>query len=68
MKIQLSREDKIELLLAIKNSVWNTDKTPNLLAKLSDKSVRVDTIPILSDEDIQKVIEINNELKKNKVI
>ena len=45
MKIILSRDEKIELLQAIKLG-----------------------IPVLTDEDIQKIIEINNELKKKKSI
>lgn len=67
MKIQLSKEDKIELLKALKFGMWDTDCTPNLWSKIKGLPSIDDKIPILSDEDIEKVIEINNELKRKKL-
>lgn len=68
MRIVLSREDKIELLQAMKLGIWDTARTPNLCARLKELPNIDGNIPVLTDKDIQKVIEINNELKKAKVI
>ena len=68
MKIILSREDKIGLLKAIKQGVWETRCTSRLQAKIKDLPNLDDRIPILTDDDIQKVIRLNDELKKRKGI
>lgn len=68
MKIILSRDEKIELLQAMKLGIWDTTRTPNLCARLKGLPNIGKEIPVLTDEDIQKIIEINNELKKKKSI
>ena len=60
MKIVLSKEDKIVLLTAIKTGVLNTDSISNILAKVKNVPSIDSRMPILTDEDIQKIIEINN--------
>lgn len=52
----------------MKLGIWDTSRTPNLWSRLKGLPIFGKDIPVLTDEDIQKIIEINNELKKKNTI